>query len=47
MGIAILILPLALVVGGVGLLVGTLEWFLIVGLVLVIVSALLGRRIRV
>jgi hypothetical protein len=47
MGIAILILLLALVVGGVGLLVGTLKWLLIVGLVLVIVSALLGRRARV
>lgn len=44
MGIAVLVLLLALVAGGIGLFVGTLKWLLIVGLVLLIVSALLGRR---
>lgn len=47
MGVAILVLLLALVVGGVGLFVETLRWLLIVGLVLLILSALLGRRTRV
>jgi hypothetical protein len=47
MGIAILILLLALVAGGVGLFVAALRWLLIVGLVLLIVSGLLGRRTRI
>ena len=46
MGIALLILLLALVAGGVGLFVTTLKWLLIVALVLFIVSALVGRRSR-
>ncbi|HUG75843.1 MAG TPA: DUF1328 domain-containing protein [Acidimicrobiia bacterium] len=47
MGIAVLVLLLALVAGGIGLFVGALKWLLIVGLVLLIVSAVLGRRARV
>jgi hypothetical protein len=47
MGIAVLILLLALVAGGVGLFVEALRWLLIVGLVLLIWSAVLGRRSRI
>jgi hypothetical protein len=40
----VLILILALVLGGVGLFVEALRWLLIVALILLIVSAVTGRR---
>jgi hypothetical protein len=46
-GVAVLILILALLVGGVGLFVEALRWMLIIALVLIILSALVGRRSRV
>jgi hypothetical protein len=42
--VVILILILALLLGGVGLFVEALRWLLIVALVLIIVGALTGRR---
>jgi hypothetical protein len=42
--LAVLILLLALVLGGVGLFVEALRWLLIVALVLLIVSFFTGRR---
>jgi hypothetical protein len=47
MNIAILILILALLLGGVGLFVEALRWVLIIALVLLVVSAITGRRARV
>jgi hypothetical protein len=44
--IAILLLILALLLGGVGLFVEALRWVLIIALVLIIVSAITGRRGR-
>jgi hypothetical protein len=49
MGIALLILILlilALLVGGVGLFVGALRWLLVIALVLQVASALTGWRER-
>ena len=42
MGIVLLLLLLALVVGGIGLLVEGLFWLLVIGLVLLVVGAVLG-----
>lgn len=47
MSLAIVILILALLLGGVGLFVEALRWVLIIALVLLIVSFLTGRRARV
>jgi hypothetical protein len=46
MGIALLILLLALLAGGVGLAVEALRWLLIIAVVLLVVSALTGWRGR-
>lgn len=46
MGLALLLLILALVLGGVGLFVEALRWVLIVAVVLLIVSAFTGYRGR-
>lgn len=43
-GWAILLLIVALILGGVGLFVEALRWLLIIGLVLLVVSFLTGRR---
>ncbi len=46
MGLALLLLLLALVLGGVGLFVEALRWVLIIALILLIVSAVTGYRGR-
>ncbi len=46
MGIALLILLLALLIGGLGLFVEALRWVLIIAVVLLIVSAFTGFRGR-
>ena len=46
MGIAVLLLILALIVGGVGLFVEALRWVLIIALVLLVVGAITGVRGR-
>ncbi len=46
MGLALLLLILALVVGGVGLFVEALRWVLIIALVLLILGAITGARGR-
>jgi hypothetical protein len=46
MGIVVLLLILALVFGGVGLLVEGLVWLLVISLVLVVVGAVFGFRGR-
>jgi hypothetical protein len=46
MGLAILILLLALLAGGFGLFVEALRWLLIIAVVLLIVGALTGWRTR-
>ena len=46
MGVALLIVLLALLLGGVGLAVEALRWVLIVAVVLLIVGALTGYRGR-
>ncbi len=46
MGVVIAVLLLALLLGGLGLLVEALRWMLIVALILFIVSALGGWRAR-
>lgn len=46
MGIAIAVLLLALLLGGVGLFVEALRWLLIIALVLFLVSAFTGYRSR-
>ncbi|MEO6121442.1 MAG: hypothetical protein ABIW46_02815 [Acidimicrobiales bacterium] len=46
MGTVLLIVLLALLLGGIGLAVEALRWLLIIGLVLLIVGALSGRRVR-
>lgn len=43
-GWAILLLIVALILGGVGLFVEALRWVLIIGLVLLVVSFLTGRK---
>jgi hypothetical protein len=45
-GLALLLLILALVLGGVGLFVEALRWVLIVAVILLIVSAVTGYRGR-
>jgi hypothetical protein len=45
-GLAVLLLILALVLGGVGLFVEALRWVLIIALVLLIVGAITGSRGR-
>jgi hypothetical protein len=45
-GLAILLLILALLLGGVGLFVEALRWVLIIALVLLIVGAITGARGR-
>ena len=47
MGIALLILLLALLLGGVGLFVEALRWVLIIAVVLLILSVVTGARGRV
>jgi hypothetical protein len=46
MGTALLILLLALLLGGVGLFVEALRWVLIIAVILVIISAFTGYRGR-
>jgi uncharacterized membrane protein YtjA (UPF0391 family) len=43
-GWAILLLVLALVLGGVGLAVEALRWLIIIGVVLLVVSLVTGRK---
>jgi len=43
-GWAILLLVVALILGGVGLFVEALRWLIIIGLVLLAISLLTGRR---
>jgi hypothetical protein len=45
-GLAILLLILALIIGGIGLFVEALWWLLIISVVLLIVGAITGRRGR-
>lgn len=47
MSTAVIIILLALVLGGVGLAVEALRWLLIIALVLLVVGAISGRRGRV
>jgi hypothetical protein len=44
MGVALLIILLALVLGGVGLAVEALRWMLIIGIVLLVIGAFSGFR---
>jgi hypothetical protein len=46
MGVALLIVLLALLLGGVGLAVEALRWLIIVGIVLLLVGAFTGWRGR-
>jgi hypothetical protein len=46
MGLAILLLILALLIGGVGLFMEALRWALIIALALLILSVITGRRAR-
>ncbi len=46
MGLVLLLLLLALLFGGVGLFVEGLKWLLVIALVLLLVSALSGYRVR-
>lgn len=46
MGLAVLILLLALLLGGIGLFVETLRWLLIIAVVLLILGIVFGRRGR-
>lgn len=46
MGIVIILIILALIFGGVGLLVEGLFWLLIIGLVLLVLGAVMGTRGR-
>lgn len=46
MGIALLILLIAVIVGGIGLLVEALELLLWIGLILLVVSFFMGYRAR-
>lgn len=47
MGWAVVLLIVALIVGGVGLAVEALRWLLIIALVLLVLGAITGRRGRV
>lgn len=44
---AVLLLVVALVLGGVGLFVEALRWLIIIGLILLVVSLVTGRRTAV
>jgi hypothetical protein len=46
MGLAILLLVLALIFGGIGLFVEALQWVLIIALVLLVLGAVTGARGR-
>jgi hypothetical protein len=46
MGAALIILLIALVLGGVGLFVDALQWVLVIALILLLVSAFTGWRGR-
>lgn len=46
MGIVVVLLVLALLVGGLGLFITGLKWLLIIALVLLVVGALSGTRLR-
>ena len=46
MGLVVVLLVLALIFGGLGLFVEGLKWLLIIGLVLLVVSAVFGVRGR-
>ncbi len=46
MGLAILLLVLALIFGGIGLFVEALQWVLIIALVLLVVGVVTGARGR-
>jgi hypothetical protein len=46
MGLVILLIILALILGGVGLVVEALRWFLIIALILIVIGALMGFRTR-
>jgi len=46
MGVALVVLLLALLVGGIGLFVEALRWLLIIALVLILVGAFTGWRGR-
>lgn len=47
MNVAIVLIVLALLLGGVGLFVEALRWLLIIALVLLVWGALTGRKTRV
>lgn len=44
MGLAMLLLVLALIFGGIGLFVEALEWVLVIALVLLVLGAVTGAR---
>ncbi len=46
MGLVVVLLVLALLVGGLGLLIEGLKWLLIIAIVLLIVGAVSGSRLR-
>ncbi|MDP9421174.1 MAG: hypothetical protein M3P53_13730 [Actinomycetota bacterium] len=46
MGLVVVLLILALLVGGVGLFIEGLKWLLIIALVLLVVGAVTGSRFR-
>ncbi len=46
MGLVVVLLLLALVVGGMGLFIEGLKWLLIIALVLLVVGAVTGSRYR-
>lgn len=46
MGLVVVLLLLALLVGGVGLFIEGLKWLLIIALVLLVVGAVTGSRLR-
>lgn len=46
MGIVAVLLILALLVGGVGLIIEGLKWLLIIALILLVVGAISGSRLR-
>ena len=46
MGLVVVLLLLALLVGGVGLFIEGLKWLLIIALVLLVIGAITGSRFR-
>lgn len=46
MGLVVVLLILALLIGGVGLFIEGLKWLLIIALVLLVVGAVTGSRFR-